>query len=376
MSNHRILLVDDEPNVIESFKRQLSEDIHAETAPSGESALRKIKEQQAFAAIIADYRMPGMNGLQFLKQVREISPESTRMMLTGNADLTLAMAAINEGHVFRFMRKPCSSEAFLSAITSAIRQNNLEMAEKELLQRTLSGSVKILADLLAIVDPISHSNGMAMRSKAKQVAIALGLKDHWEIELAGMLSEVGSIVIPTPLLIKIRSGQDLSREEERMLARVPETSAKLLKNIPRLEEVSTIVKYQNKNFDGSGLPRDPVRGQKIPVGSRIIKILRDLDRLESQGHPAREVFSILCQNIENYDAEILEVVAALFGPSDCAATSESTVNQIVFELSPEDLAPGQVLAERVQTIDQVQILSAGVELTEALIERIKNYSDL
>ena len=105
MSN-KILIVDDDPNLLAAVQRQLRKLYAIETAIGPEEGLKAISEQGPFAVIVSDYRMPVMDGIQFLSRVRQLAPDSVRMMLTGNADLQTAVDAVNEGSIFRLLTKP------------------------------------------------------------------------------------------------------------------------------------------------------------------------------------------------------------------------------------------------------------------------------
>ncbi|MBL7033395.1 MAG: response regulator, partial [Candidatus Delongbacteria bacterium] len=108
--NKRVLLVDDEPDILSSFRRQLRYDFEITTATSGSEGLRLVDAEKPFAVVVSDFQMPVMDGVQFLKRVRSKSAATTRVMLTGQADLQVAMDAVNEGNLFRFLTKPCSKE--------------------------------------------------------------------------------------------------------------------------------------------------------------------------------------------------------------------------------------------------------------------------
>ena len=137
--NHKVLIVDDEPAVLEGYKRLLRRDFDLETAEGGELGLRVIQEQGPFALVISDMRMPRMDGVQFLSRVKELSPETVRMVLTGHADMQAAIDAVNQGSVFRFLTKPCEKETLAKAITTGFVQYQLVIAEKVLLENTLIG---------------------------------------------------------------------------------------------------------------------------------------------------------------------------------------------------------------------------------------------
>src|ERR1700722_15579286 len=105
----KILLVDDEPNVLSAFQRQLSRRFEVQTALGPIEGLAALKEAQEFAVVGADMRMPEMSGVEFLAIVKQRAPDVVRMMLTGNADQATAIEAINHGNIFRFLNKPCST---------------------------------------------------------------------------------------------------------------------------------------------------------------------------------------------------------------------------------------------------------------------------
>jgi DNA-binding NtrC family response regulator len=102
----RILLVDDDPNILDGFRRSLSREFLMETALGAELALKLVAENGPYAVVVSDMRMPGMDGVQFLSKVKAQSPDTIRVMLTGNADMDTAVHAINEGSIFRFLNKP------------------------------------------------------------------------------------------------------------------------------------------------------------------------------------------------------------------------------------------------------------------------------
>lgn len=124
----KILLVDDEPNVLEALQRQHGKQFQIHTASGGEQGLTMVRILGPFAIIISDCRMPSMDGIQFLGLVRKISPSSVRMMLTGNNDLETAMKAVNQGEIFRFLTKPCDTETFIQALEDGIKQYQRNIA--------------------------------------------------------------------------------------------------------------------------------------------------------------------------------------------------------------------------------------------------------
>ena len=116
----KILLVDDDTMLLAGLKRQLRKKFLVETAISGEDAVKMVEKNGPYAVVVSDYLMPGMNGIELLRQVKQTNPDTIRMMLTGSADMTTAIKAVNEGSIYKFHPKPCPAETLSNAIQSGI----------------------------------------------------------------------------------------------------------------------------------------------------------------------------------------------------------------------------------------------------------------
>jgi DNA-binding NtrC family response regulator len=148
MSN-KILCIDDDANVLTGIQRNLRKQFDIDTAVGALAALKLIEKECPYAVIVADMQMPGMNGVEFLNIARKKYPDTVRVMLTGNADQKTATDAVNRGHIFSFLNKPCPPEKLAEVLTDGIKQYRLITAERELLENTLNGSVKVLMEILS-----------------------------------------------------------------------------------------------------------------------------------------------------------------------------------------------------------------------------------
>ena len=141
--NNRILLVDDESNVLSALKRSLFDELlDINTASSAEEAL-EIMEKVHYKVVVSDERMLGMQGSEFLAQVRANHPDTVRIMLTGHATLEAAMKAVNEGEIYRFFSKPWDDQNLKFAIRSAIEKYDLEAENRRLLATIKQHSLEI-----------------------------------------------------------------------------------------------------------------------------------------------------------------------------------------------------------------------------------------
>lgn len=369
----KILLVDDEPNVLSAFQRQLSRRFEVQTALGPIEGLAALKEAQEFAVVVADMRMPEMSGVEFLAIVKQRAPDVVRMMLTGNADQATAIEAINHGNIFRFLNKPCSTEKFTEALEDGLRQHHVMAAERELLENTLSGSVKVLAEILSLTDPESFGNMEALRSDIRALAAYLQIGQAWEVEVAAMLSRIGQVSIPPEVVLKARVGQQLSSKEQDMFTRIPAIGGNLIAQIPRLEGVSKIILYQSKRFNGSGFPNDPVAGQNIPLGARMLKALSDLAEMEVDGTNRTAALEQMNNRHGWYDPEILDAAGACF---HIALANGQASAKPPLALPFTALRVGHMLASDIETKDGTMIVGGGNRLTPALLHRLRNFSAL
>ncbi|HEY9510260.1 MAG TPA: HD domain-containing phosphohydrolase [Verrucomicrobiae bacterium] len=370
--SEKILFVDDDPNLLAACERSFRRRFQLDTAEGGEAGLAKIAERGPYAVVISDRQMPGMDGIQFLSQVRQRVPDTVRIMLTGNVDLEHAVRVVNEGSIFRFLIKPCPQEVLSKALEDGLAQFQLIQAEKELLNKTLSGSVKLLTDILSMVDVRSFGRTEKLRGMINEVVEKMSVTNPWELHVAAMLAPIGYVTLPAETMVKARASHALSKVEEQMVANVPEIAARLLNNIPRLEGVAKIVHYQNKRFDGTGFPPDDVKEEAIPVGARLLKILSDLAQLESEGALPLRALSEMQHRNGCYDPKLLAEVRACFGGPDANAEAvKETVAVMV-----RDLNVGMVLHTNVLTKDGTLVLAAGHQINEMSLEKIQNFEQL
>ena len=365
----RLLCVDKNPKILKMYESILGALFSVDTASGGDEALALIDERGPYAVVIAGMDMPGMNGIQFLCVVGEKAPDTVRIMLTGDSGRRTAIEAVNKGHVFQFLTKPCASDLLISAINAGIKQNELVMAEKELLQSTLNGSIKVLTDIIVLIDPEGFGRGQKVRDYMHQLAAHLKLTETWELDLATMLAGIGQVAVPRALLKKSRSERagDLTGQERDVLNRIPQVGSDLLKQIPRLKNVARIIRYQNKNLDGSGIPVDSISRSEIPLGSRILRVLAELVELEAKEMPTFKAIETLQRWPNIYDPVIVEATAACFVKSSPALKGG---------IAASELRVGQVLISDIVSKDGVLIVSAGNKISGIVLEKVKNFAEL
>ncbi|MDY6967569.1 MAG: HD domain-containing phosphohydrolase [Spirochaetota bacterium] len=363
MSN-KVLFVDDDVNILSSFKRQLRSKFDVETAESGRKGLEILKNNGPYSIVVSDYRMPEMNGVEFLTEVREIAPDSVRFMLTGQADMQAVVDIVNKGSIFRFLIKPCPIELVEKNINDGIEQYNLIKAEKELLENTLSGSVKMLAEILATVKPLAFSRAARIRLLSIQLSKVCKMKNQWEMEIAAILSQIGCVTISEEILTKVYSGITPSQKEIEIFESHVTTGMELISKIPRLEKVAKIVYYQEKNYDGSGFPEDDVKGNSIPLGARILKILYAYDTFLLSGASEDQALQRIKLLKNRFDPAIVHVF-------DKVMSLKKKYKKVEIEL--DKLNTSMIIAEDIEIMSGVTVASKGQEVTSSTIVLLKNF---
>ncbi|BCS89818.1 HD domain-containing phosphohydrolase [Pseudodesulfovibrio sediminis] len=357
----RILLVDDEPNILSALRRQLREKYDVETETDPTKALAGLDPRRPYAAVVSDYKMPKMNGIEFLHAFKGKSPDTTRLMLTGHADLDNAMRAVNDGNVFRFLTKPCDKDNLLKNVDEGVKQYELVTAKRVLLEQTLKGSVELLSEITSLVNPKAGERINRARRYVKYLAEKVGVKDMWRYDIATMLSQLGTLILPPGTLDKLLSGKDLSGEELQMIEMHPVIAKSLLSKLPRLSQIGEMISYQLKGFDGSGTPRNAIKGEDIPLGGRILRIALDYDLALQQAETPQKAFLRMERDSEPYDPELMYYLESMLGVE--ARYQIKTVSLV-------ELFPGMVLHEDVVSLQGAMLLRKSVELDKDKIDRI------
>lgn len=360
----RVLCVDDEPLILEGLQLHLRRHYSVVTATSGAEAIAVVDTGEPLAVIVSDMRMPGMDGATFLSRAKALAPHAVRILLTGQTDLNSAIAAINEGQIFRFLTKPVPPPTLLATVAAAVEQHRLLTSEKVLLEQTLQGSIEALTDVLSLTNPSLFGRALRIKLHVSELAMKLELPDRWQVEVAAMLSQLGCVALPPDTLERVHLGQRLSTEEATMVARVPALTEKLLGGIPRLENVRAMLTGCGIRFASETITTqtgvDPVLR-----GSMLLRVAADFDSLELRGIDAALAVHMMRSTLGVYDPEVLDALASVRGVSRRSVDTR--------ELSLDQVSVGMVLADDVSTEKGTLIVARGYEVTAGFIERVRNY---
>jgi response regulator RpfG family c-di-GMP phosphodiesterase/GGDEF domain-containing protein len=357
--------VDDEPALLAGLARTLrSEHFQIATSDSPAAALELLRTHGPFAVIVSDLHMPEMDGVTLLQRALSCSPDTVRVLFTGQPDMENAIEAVNKGAIFRFMVKPSSRVVLAMTLKAAVAQNRLLTAERVLLEQTLHGSIKALTDVLSLAAPMAFGRAARLRQTVRSLAAACGVSELWHIEVAAMLSQIGCVTLPPATLERVYNGKSLDEAEQRMAARLPEFVEQVLANIPRLDKVREILQFQRRPSAAGSSPAGTAGDGSAPWGARALKLAHDLDVLESEGMPTSPALEALAAREGWYDLEILRRLTEM-------RTGEQRAQ--VRRLPLAGLRPGMVLAEDVRTTNGTVFIARGQEVTTSLLEKLGNF---
>ena len=410
---YRILAVDDEPNVLSALQRALRrQGYQVSTAEGGAEALAQLAQLQPHV-IISDMRMPGMNGAEFLKASRAHSPHAVRMLLTGYADISSALQAVNEGEVFRYLTKPWNDEQLGAALEEGLERHRLRAERDRLLALTAQQNTALLqlnGDLEARVAArtselqqalaryeqvhqqlkrgfiatmgmfsslvearagLTRGSARRVADHVRRVAPLLGLDTTQQQDtlFAAMLVDLGKVVLPERLTQQ--SFVDLSTDERRLWLAHPQHAHDLMLGVDTLRGAAEALRSLNERFDGSGLP-DRLAGEAIGMGTRLLMVAVDYESamagalVRARLTPAEARQLLRATAGQRLDPQVV----ALFIESLLAPAAPVRPRRTV---TGDELLPGMQLAEDLMSQGGLLLVPRGQLVDAAMIQHFQTY---
>ncbi|MBI3762766.1 MAG: response regulator [Chloroflexi bacterium] len=395
MSDQTILILDDEEAVLLPltllFRR---EGYRVLTAVRAEEAFAQL-ERSRVAVVVADQRLPGMSGIEFLRQVRQRWPDCIRITLTGYSDTPTAEAAINEGHVYRYLTKPWNDDELRVTVREAVRLYELtrenrrlyeltaaqalelralnEGLEKKVVERTaeielknaelednLLDAIHLLTSVQQLRNSSMAGHAQRMAEAARWLAEALNLPeaDRRDVEIAAMLHDIGKLGLPDRVLHK--DTFNLMREDQELIRQSPLLGEVLLSTIPRLKAAAAVVRHQKEWYNGQGYP-DGLRGEAIPIGSRIIAVVEAYEEYGDR--------NVLQQGEgRRFDPRVGREFLRYLDQRRAAAPAGSELR-----ILPAELIEGMVLTRDLYTGRGLLLATSGKVVDRPTLEKIRNF---
>ncbi|ACS81376.1 HD domain-containing phosphohydrolase [Maridesulfovibrio salexigens] len=360
---YKILFVDDDVAIHLLFSRISTERLQISCCSSGGDALEALKADGPFHVIVSDYQMPEMDGVEFLTRAKDVSPSSVRILLSGNADLAMAIDAVNECGVFRILTKPCSLKILKKSLRDALEYHRLSNVENHMSSKMTRGVIRMVSDIAAMHNPGLNSRTARILPLVKSLSRKLGDPDSWSTEVAAVLSSIGFIFLPDRLLEMIETGDVFGSVDYSIYTQHTEYSAKILSKLPYFEDVCTKLSLQESHYMDDG-EDGGFFNDEIPIGSRILKVVSDFDRLKAGGRGAGEALAMMNLRGKRYDPKVIKELGNLLG---------AEARYHVREVYPLGLAEGMELAEDVYGIvkgKKMKFLSKRQVLDSKIIDYI------
>ena len=431
----KIMFVDDEQNILNAIKRLMRKEGYEVFTTIEPSEALGWAQEHTFALIVSDQRMPIMEGTELLSLIREVAPETVRVILTGYADIEAAIKAINNGAVYRFLTKPWEDQDLKVAIRQAVDQYMLVSENKRLseeneaqndelkrlnvelkdlnqglerrvqertstigklnknLEKSFLGAVTVMAKLAEDHSSSIGSHSKRVASVCREVGKRMGFKGQELLHLvvAATLHDIGKVAVPQEILAK--NSDVLKMHEKEVLRNHVTTGEALIKLMPNMRPVAEMVRHHHEFFNGKGYP-DGLKGEEIPLGSRIIAIADAYDHAlyanPFEGSPRQRAVKIVQAGCPvMYDADIVtelhgyvqEVVqredaAAEEGGEGGRHKGDTLQENIELEVRAEDLRPGMVIAQDLRTARGIMLLPKGTSIRSMHLDRIRHYQDV
>lgn len=356
-----ILVVDDTPDNIAVLSTMLKQKYRVLAANNGETALKILKNEKNVDLVVLDILMPGMSGYEVCKAVKNDSNLSDIPVLFASSlsEVEDIVKGFKVGAV-DYVTKPYQKEEIFARIKVHLELKKAKGEIQTLLSKTLLGSLKLMMEMLTINQPqlVQQSTRVKRYVKDMLPKLKLSPPDALAVELAAMLSHIGCISMPSEIMRKVFAGTKLTNEETARYLKFPETGARLVENIPRLEKTASIIRSQLIPVKNLPFALDQVEF----IGSILLNVLTSFDILVNQG----------------VDEEYAIIRLKMMFP-DCPPILLSALQEVLEESkdSPKQhilvdgLLPGMVLAEDVKLKDGHLLLPKGTELTDNLIELIQ-----
>lgn len=310
----RVLIVDDDPQMLATLRRILGAGFDVTTADRGEAALDELAARGPFAVLLSDLKMPGMDGITLLKEAWRLAPDTVRIMLTGHGDRDRVIEAVNSGHLFRFLEKPVSNQLLVRAIDDGIAQHGRIMAEKELFaarkhHKLLTGVVGSFVRLMEARDPYTAGHQERVAAGASAIAREMGLSDRTVavVRVAGTIHDLGKLYVPSEFLN--RPGA-LSSLEFEIIKQHPAVGYSVLREVEFDLPLAEYVYQHHERLNGKGYPQG-LKGDAIHLEARIIAVADVVEAMSSHRpyRPAKGLDQAIREikrgRGEEYDPEVV-----------------------------------------------------------------------
>ena len=237
----KLLIVDDDELLLRSLTRILKGRYEVQAESNPYRALVALEDDGPFATIVCDLTMPGVDGIEFLERAYAESPETPRILLTGNATVPASIEAVNRAHITSFLTKPIAPDDLLRQVDQAVAQHAEIVDDSTSGAEILEGSAAALMETLAIANPTAYALTKRVMDLIDRYLDAEDRDDAWELRLAARLCYLGTAALGAELSSRVLHGDNLAVSEDLLVGCVPGFTVEIVGQIPRLARVEDIL---------------------------------------------------------------------------------------------------------------------------------------
>ena len=356
----RVLCVDDQEGVVAGMRVTLRKSFDVVTASSASEALVLLRGGGRFALMVTDMRMPGMSGAELMREAYEIAPTTQRLLLTGFSDADSAILAVNEGHVFRYLTKPCSPPELRAACAEALAEHLAQEAALHLERDAALGWSYAYGNLLLVSRPMAYGRTLRLSQIATHFGMVLDAPDAWRLELASLMVYVGYCGLSTRLLDQLYRHEPLQPDDVQLATLARAEALRPFEQLPGVAGLPEAVEYAWASMTHGVRARDPADSI-----SEILAMALHFVELEHEKASVNQALDILPSVVVG--TRLKEAVSVLRASSIPVLASTATA-----KLRADAIWPGFVLAENLTTTREILLLPAGHEVTPAAVKRIRD----
>jgi len=361
-----IMVVDDQPANLKLLEELLTQQGHAvRSFPRGRLALEAASRNLP-DLVLLDINMPEMDGFEVCQRLKaddKLAPIPV-LFLSALSEARDKVNAFRAGGV-DYITKPFQVEEVRARVETHLELYRARQLERDLLERTLNGAVKTLADLAHLTSPTLTERSGALRSMVVHMAAQSRLRDLWQYELAATLCLIGCITLPSDAFEHAYVTDKASAEELQMYRAHPEIGFRILARIPRLENVAEMIRLQQVETSNWANTSNWINNDVAERGACMLRTAQELDRRTLRGIPFQTACDQLRAAPGKYPTALLDLLKGY---------SPSRVHFEVKRLASQQLLPGMILDDDVVTENGLMVISKGTTLTVTLIERVQNFS--
>ncbi|MCM8541736.1 MAG: response regulator [Lentisphaeraceae bacterium] len=342
MSEFDVLFVDDDENILNAFKRNLNGKFKVCTVFDVTEAIGMLKKNN-FPIIVSDMKMPKINGADFLSIVKKHSPNSVRILLSGESTRDDIITCINECQIFKFLSKPCPPADLEETLKDAYQHYKENMLQKDEVDITVKGVTQVIASMHKFFLPEIYNKSLKIARQSKLLAKHFNIDSTWELEMTSLLMFFGALhnKVHGWEILKIGENMDKSLN----------VSIGFLKKIPKFQNVTVVMNELRSLLKNKRLILN------IDSEAKLIKFLIDYNSLISDSNFEKKFQDLYAKKIFDDLPNINKFIDPTF----------------VREISPEEIASGMIFAEPVKTKAGATVVNQGEVVSERHVLQVKQF---